>query len=90
MAAILEQIVSAARARMSRPPSQAQIAELERMASEHRPRGFADGLRRAAQSGPAVIAELKKASPSRGLIRANFQPPLLARELAQAGAAAVR
>ena len=41
------------------------------------------------QAGPAIIAELKKASPSRGLIRANFEPEGLARELAAAGAAAL-
>jgi len=65
------------------------MAELERKASQHRPRGFAETLRRAAQSGPAIIAELKKASPSRGLIRGSFHPAALARELAQAGAAAL-
>jgi indole-3-glycerol phosphate synthase len=67
----------------------ADIAALERRAAAHRPRGFEAALRTAAASGPAVIAELKKASPSRGLIRADFRPAALARSLEAAGAAAV-
>jgi indole-3-glycerol phosphate synthase len=62
---------------------------LEREATAHQPRGFEAALRKAAASGPAVIAELKKASPSRGLIRENFEPALLARTLEAAGAAAL-
>lgn len=62
---------------------------LERKAAEHRPRGFREHLRRAAQHGPAIIAELKKASPSKGLIRADFRPAELARELEQAGGSAL-
>jgi indole-3-glycerol phosphate synthase len=59
------------------------------MAAGHTPRGFAAALRRAAASGPAIIAELKKASPSKGLIRASFEPASLARSLQAAGAAAL-
>ena len=62
---------------------------LERAAVAHQPRGFSRALRAHAAVGPAIIAEIKKASPSRGLIRADFSPADLARELAHAGAAAL-
>lgn len=67
----------------------ANMPLLERRAAAHQPRGFEASLRRVAISGPAVIAELKKASPSRGLIRADFQPAVLAGSLEAAGAAAL-
>lgn len=60
---------------------------LERQAAEHQPRGFAAALRAQARNGPAVIAELKKASPSKGLIRAEFDVRRLALQLEAAGAA---
>ncbi|MGB6974852.1 MAG: indole-3-glycerol phosphate synthase TrpC, partial [Terracidiphilus sp.] len=53
------------------------------------PRGWARALRRRAQTAPAVIAEIKKASPSRGLIRADFDPAWLARCYQSGGAAAL-
>jgi indole-3-glycerol phosphate synthase len=66
----------------------ADLAALERRAQAHTPRGFATALRqqRTAQTHPAVIAELKKASPSKGLIRESFEPAALARSLEAAGA----
>ena len=50
-------------------------------------RGFEAGLKAALDTGPAVIAEIKKASPSAGVIRENFQPGAIARSYESAGAA---
>jgi indole-3-glycerol phosphate synthase len=89
MQASLESIVAAARRRVSEKRSAAELRELDRRAAEHTPRGFREQLRQRSQNGAAVIAELKKASPSKGLIRADFQPAALASSLEAAGASAL-
>jgi len=89
MAAILERIVAATRARVVESRRGADWRELERRAERHAPRGFRRALQAKSRAGSAVIAELKKASPSKGLIRADFRPAELARELEAAGAAAL-
>jgi indole-3-glycerol phosphate synthase len=93
----LDSIVAATRQRLSQRASEhvsasrrnSDLQAMERAAAEHTPRGFRNQLRRVARDGVAVIAELKKASPSKGLIRADFRPSELARELERAGAAAL-
>jgi indole-3-glycerol phosphate synthase len=63
--------------------------ELERLAASHQPRGWAAALRRRSDSEPAIIAELKKASPSKGLIRPDFDVNWLASRYQEGGAAAL-
>ena len=89
MPATLDQIVAGARKRVSEARKQAGVRELERRAAEHRVRGFRRSLERGAAAGTAVIAELKKASPSRGIIRKDFEVVALAAELEKAGASAL-
>jgi indole-3-glycerol phosphate synthase len=85
----LEEIVAAARRRIAHAKASTDLRGLKAAAERHQPRGFRDALRDKSSSGAAVIAELKKASPSKGLIRNDFPVAELARELESAGAAAL-
>ncbi len=89
MSNILDQIVAvkqvevaAARVRFS------ESALREQAAAQSAPRGFAAALRAKVAAGqPAVIAEIKKASPSKGVIRERFLPAEIAASYARHGAA---
>ncbi len=89
MPATLDQILAATRTRVAAAQRAADLRELERRAGQHTPRGFRRALERAAAAGPAIIAELKKASPSKGVIRSTLDVHSLAQQFAGAGAAAL-
>ncbi|MDX1540141.1 MAG: indole-3-glycerol phosphate synthase TrpC [Geminicoccaceae bacterium] len=89
MTDVLQRICADKRREIEARRERLPLAELERrLAAAPARRPFAKALeQRAAEGQPALIAEIKKASPSRGLIRPDFDPPALA-EAYQAGGAA--
>jgi indole-3-glycerol phosphate synthase len=89
MPVTLEQILAATRQRVQEARRLRRGAELEVQAAAHQPRGFRVALERASRERVAIIAELKKASPSKGMIRGSFPVARLAQELEAAGAAAL-
>ena len=89
MPVTLDQLMADARRRALEARGAANLSALMRKSEAHVPRGFRDHLQQVAKTGPAVIAELKKASPSKGLIREPFHAAGLASQLANAGAAAL-
>jgi indole-3-glycerol phosphate synthase len=85
----LENIMSHTLVRVLDRKAATGIGVLERKAANHTPRGFTASLRSMATTGRAVIAELKRASPSKGILRENYQPAEIAQSYANAGAAAI-
>ena len=89
MSTRLDTILATTRAAVAEASARVSLAELERQAARHDPRGWAASLREQSTSGPAVIAEIKKASPSKGLIRRDFDVQWLAERYQDGGAAAL-
>jgi indole-3-glycerol phosphate synthase len=89
MSDVLTRICDGKRVEIARAKAARPFGEVEQAAkAASKPRGFLSALEHAVKAGRyGLIAEIKKASPSAGLIRADFDPAALARAYAQGGAA---
>lgn len=85
---MLAQICATTREEVARRKALRTLSDLDAAAAaQTAPRGFRAALDTAAKTGFGLIAEVKKASPSKGLIRADFDPPTHAADYARGGAA---
>ena len=86
---ILAKIIETKNAEVKAGYAQRSLAEMEALARQQpAPRDFVGAIKaKLAANQPAVIAEVKKASPSKGVIRANFDPAAIAQSYAAHGAA---
>jgi indole-3-glycerol phosphate synthase len=89
VADVLERILAVKAEEIAKAKERVGATLMRRRAEEaEKPRDFAGALRRKIAAGlPAVIAEIKKASPSKGLLREQFDPAAIARSYAEHGAA---
>jgi len=85
---ILNKILARKRQEIESRRLQISLSEQQRLAARaSKPRGFVAALQSRVQQGsPAVIAEIKKASPSKGIIRENFDPVAIAKSYQAGGA----
>ena len=84
LSGILAEIVEVKQQEIAELHSRAAVLEQQAYERKTQPRSFADALR---NGNPAIIAEMKKASPSKGLLQAEFHPAFLAHAYEEGGAA---
>ncbi len=91
MSDILDKIIATKHIEVAQRKTKTSIDDLRRQAEiVSAPRGFTDKLANAARDKrPGVIAEIKKASPSKGVIREHFDPVSIAKSYADAGASCI-
>ena len=86
----LDQIVTQTRADLERRKRQVPLQEIQRLAvAQHVPRDLLEALRHGSKSSISLIAEVKRASPSKGMLAPQFDPVELARTYETNGAAAI-